>query len=77
MIKDDNLEKLGLNIRRIRKKEKMTQEKLGIESGLDRSYIGGIERGERNLSILNMLKIAKALHIDPPLLLENFRLEDL
>lgn len=41
----------------------MSQEEFADHCGLDRTYIGGIERGERNVSLVNTEKIAKALHI--------------
>lgn len=61
-----NLLKLGSNIRKQRNKLGMTQEILSFEAGLDRSYVGGAERGERNLSILTLSKIAKCLKCDIP-----------
>jgi len=58
------LKLIGSNIRKLRQKEGLTQEKLALKAGLDRSYIGGIERGERNISVLNLKKCADALKID-------------
>jgi transcriptional regulator with XRE-family HTH domain len=43
----------------------ISQEELGDVAGLDRTYIGGIERGERNVSALNIAKLAKALKVKP------------
>ena len=43
----------------------MTQEELAQVAGLDRSYIGGVKRGERNVSLININKIAVALNIPP------------
>lgn len=41
----------------------MTQGSLGFEADLDRSYIGQVERGERNVSIINLAKLARALGV--------------
>ncbi len=57
---------VGSNIRKQRKKLGMSQENLSLESGLDRSYIGGVERGERNISILTLTRIAKCLGCNLP-----------
>jgi transcriptional regulator with XRE-family HTH domain len=49
----------------------LSQEALAAEAGLDRSYMGGIERGEHNLTAMNLLKIAAALDIRPSKLLSS------
>lgn len=54
---------VGNNVRRIRQQRRMTQEKLAFEAELDLTYIGGIERGRRNPSLLAMVRIAKALSV--------------
>jgi transcriptional regulator with XRE-family HTH domain len=54
---------VGKNVRRIRQQRRMTQEKLAFEAELDLTYIGGIERGRRNPSLLAMAKIAGALSV--------------
>lgn len=61
---------LGANIRRYRKYLGFSQEKLAHTSGLDRTYIGGVERGERNISLDNIVKIALALDVQPFQLLQ-------
>jgi len=61
--RDVYLKKVGRNIREARKAKGMSQESLALSSGLDRSYVGGIERGERNISILNLKKITDSLEI--------------
>lgn len=64
-------EELGNNVMRFRKKlQKVTQEKLGQMTGLDRSYIGAVERGEINISLVNICKIALALDVRPDQLLD-------
>ena len=55
----------GRRLRFYRLEKGFTQEKLGMVSGLNLSYIGSIERGERNVSLMNMWKLAEALEIDP------------
>ena len=55
--------KIALNIRRIRKDRGITQEALAHEAGLNRAYIGYIERGERKPSVETLEKIAKALNV--------------
>jgi len=55
---------LGKAIREIRTTRNLSQESLGLEAGLDRTYIGGVERGERNPSYSSLAKIAGALDVD-------------
>ena len=57
-----DLKKVGLNIRKTRKEKGISQESLALAADLDRSYVGGVERGERNISIVNLKKIADALN---------------
>jgi transcriptional regulator with XRE-family HTH domain len=54
---------VGKNVRRFRQQRRMTQEKLAFEAELDLTYIGGIERGRRNPSLLAMARIAEALSV--------------
>lgn len=68
------LRKLGLNIKVWRVRKELTQEELAVEAGLERSYTGGIERGERNISVITLLKLAHALECDPIDLLEEVKL---
>ena len=56
---------LGVKIRALRRKRGISQEELGFKSKLHRTYIGSIERGEQNISIDNIHKIAKALGVSP------------
>lgn len=57
------LTKLGKRIRRFRVNKDWSQERLGFKSNLDRTYIGGIERGQSNPTALNLKKIADALEL--------------
>ena len=60
----------GDRIREIRRKKGIAQERLALESGLNRGYLGRVERGEQNLSLVNICKIANALEVAPSTLLE-------
>ena len=51
----------GERLREIRKKKGISQESLALVCDLDRAYIGGVERGERNISLVNICKIARGL----------------
>lgn len=62
---------LGTAIRAARKAKGLSQEALAALADIDRSYMGGIERGEHNLAIMNLLKIADALGIKASLLLDQ------
>ena len=57
-------ERVGLNIRKIREDQSITQEKLAALADLHRAYIGQIERGEKNIGLKNLEKIAKALKVN-------------
>lgn len=67
---DDWCRIVGQNVRRLRKVAGLTQEQLAFEARIDLTYVGGIERGRRNPSLLVMVRIAGALKVDPDRLLE-------
>jgi len=55
---------LGLNVRSFRKLRGMTQEQLGLETEMERSYVSDLERGTRNPSVRAMERLAKALGVE-------------
>ena len=57
------LRHFGNQVRKLRKAKGWSQEELGIRAKLHRTYIGSIERSERNISLLNIERIAKALSV--------------
>jgi len=61
----------GKKVQAIRLEQQISQEKLSELSELDRTYISSVERGQRNVSILNIIKIADALGIKPSNLLDG------
>ena len=61
---DPYLDILGQRIRAARRELDMSQERLAHEAGLDRSYVGRVERGEHNLTFVSLVKIARALGRD-------------
>ncbi|MCT7955990.1 helix-turn-helix domain-containing protein [Laspinema palackyanum] len=65
------LQKFGDRVRMLRKSQNLSQEQLAERSGLHRNYIGGIERGERNMALLNILRLAKALGVTPSELMKE------
>lgn len=64
------LVRLGAHIRKLRTNLNISQEKLAFSCNLDRTYIGSVERGERNISILNLKKVAVALNVSLSKLLD-------
>lgn len=69
--KSDPRSQFGFRVRAIREKKGLSQEQLAGLADLDRTYISGIERGIRNLSLLNIVKIADALNVPPSELLKG------
>jgi len=65
---------LGAVIRDLRIKTGLSQEAFADKVGIDRSYIGGIERGEHNLALVNLMRIASALQTSTALLLQKAKI---
>lgn len=55
---------LGEQIRKVRREKGISQEEFAHQAGLGRSYYGGVERGERNVSALNLMRIAGSLDVE-------------
>ena len=70
-MKNDINEEVGFNIRRIREELDLSQEELAALAGLHRAYVGQIERGEKNIGLKNLEKIAKALGVTMYLLFQT------
>ncbi len=70
MTSDEYLILFGKRLSLLRKILGWSQERLALESGLARSYIGGIERGQRNLSLINICRLADTLKLPPTELLK-------
>lgn len=66
---DHYLLEVGQGLRAIRKRRGLSQEVLADKAGLDRAHLGRIERGQRNVSLLNLVRIANGLSVPPSLIL--------
>lgn len=60
----------GRRVRSLRKARGLSQEAFAFKSGIDRSYMGAVERGERNIALINICKIAAALEVSPSELMD-------
>lgn len=67
-----DLERFGARVRAERERLGVSQEELADRAGLHRTYLGGVERGERNVGLLNILRIARALGVVPSTLFKDF-----
>ena len=65
----DPLKLFGARVVHLRNQRKWSQERLSLESGLARSYLGGVERGKRNIALINICRLADALSVTPDELL--------
>ena len=58
-------QRFGARLRKLRKAKGLTQESLALACDLDRSYVGAIERGESNVSLINIHRLAEGLKLKP------------
>jgi transcriptional regulator with XRE-family HTH domain len=61
----------GKHVRKLRLDRGLSQEKLAELADLHRNYVGGVERGERNIAIINIVRLARALKVKPGKLMET------
>lgn len=74
--KSEVLRAFGLTVREFRLRAGLTQEVLADRAGVDRTYVGGVERGERNVGFVNLIRLADALGVAPSHLLERFAADE-
>lgn len=63
--------RIGLALRAARLEKNWSQEELSFECGLHRTYIGAVERGEKNLTLKNLIKLAKSLDVSASTIMVN------
>ncbi len=71
----DSRQQFGAAVRKLRLLRGLSQEELAEATGLHRTYIGGIERGERNPSLVNIVRLAAALRVSPSELVAGIECE--
>lgn len=71
-VSQTDLQRFGSRVRAERERLGVSQEELADRAGMHRTYLGGVERGERNVGLLNLIRIARALRVSPAVLLKDF-----
>ena len=64
-MKSDPIKRFGRRVRELRERMGVSQEALATRAGIHRTYMGGVERGERNISLKNIVRLAEALKVRP------------
>lgn len=67
---DDPRILFGQRLAEVRKQKGWSQEALALETGMARSYLSGVERGQRNIALLNICKLAETLGVSPSILMK-------
>ena len=62
---------IGKTVRSIRREKGISQEELALISSIDRSYVGGVERGAHNLTVITLLRLAEALDVHVSRLMQD------
>jgi len=75
-MKSRDLQRFGARVRAERERAGISQEELADLALLHRTYVGGVERGERNIGLQNLLRLARALKVNPEKLLSDFNKDD-
>jgi transcriptional regulator with XRE-family HTH domain len=70
-MKVDPVTRFGNRVRTLRERIGISQETLASRAGIHRTYMGGVERGERNISLKNIIRIAEALGVPPQKLFDE------
>ena len=70
-MKDPRLVAFGERVRKLRKEKGLSQEALADLAGIERSYMGHIERGDQNITLIKIFQIAEALEMSPGYLIDN------
>jgi transcriptional regulator with XRE-family HTH domain len=64
-MKDNLLKRFGDRVRVLRERSGLSQDALAAKAGIHRTYLGGVERGERNICLKNIFRLAAALEVHP------------
>jgi transcriptional regulator with XRE-family HTH domain len=64
-MKNDPQRQFGRRVRVLRERSGLSQETLAAKAGIHRTYVGGVERGERNIGLKNIVRLAAALGVHP------------